>query len=109
MKNIGSLVTLTARLVWRIRSTREMVDTSEVSLSSDNQLLDRPGRAMRVNCGNTTLKNPVRLLRPSAEQASSWPLGKVLKAASQISLEKAANTRLKAIIAARKVLISTSP
>ncbi|MNH15824.1 hypothetical protein D3C79_754470 [compost metagenome] len=103
------MVTLTARLVWRIRSTSEMVDTSDVSLSSDSQLFDRPGRAMRVSCGSTTLKKPVRLLRPSAEHASSWPLGKVLNAASQISLENAANTRLNAIIAARKVLIWNSP
>lgn len=106
---MGSLVTLTARLVWRIRSTSEMVDTSEVSLSNDSQLLDKPGRAMRVNCGSSTLKNPVRLLSPKAEQASHWPLGKVLKAASQISLENAANTRLNAIMAATKVLIRNSP
>lgn len=49
MKNIGSLVTLTARLVWRIRSTSEMVDTREVSLSNDNQLFESPGKAMRVS------------------------------------------------------------
>ncbi|MNR68294.1 hypothetical protein D3C85_1927680 [compost metagenome] len=49
------------------------------------------------------------MLRPSAADASYWPLATVLNAASQISLENAANTRLKAIIAARKVLISTSP
>lgn len=109
MKSIGSLVTLTARLVWRIRSISEMVETSEVSFNKLSQLFDRPGRAMRASCGSTTLKNPVRRPRPSAEQASSWPLGRVLKAISQISLENAANTRLKAIIAARKVLISTSP
>ncbi|MNN33217.1 hypothetical protein D3C81_1469650 [compost metagenome] len=86
-----------------------MVDTSEVSLSSDSQLFDRPGRAMRTSCGKTTLRKVVALLRPSAAEASYWPLATVLNAASQISLENAANTRLKAIIAARKVLISTSP
>ena len=84
-----------------------MVDTSEVSLSSDNQLFDRPGRAMRASCGSTTLRKVVNLLRPRAEAASNWPLGMVLNAPSQISLEKAANTRLKATIAATKVLIVT--
>ncbi|MCY1183419.1 hypothetical protein D9M73_240380 [compost metagenome] len=68
---MGSLVTLTARLVWRIRSTKEMVDTKEVSLSSDNQLFDRPGKAMRVNCGSITLVKVVRRDRPRAAAASN--------------------------------------
>ncbi|MNV99749.1 hypothetical protein D3C71_1951510 [compost metagenome] len=101
-------MTLTARLVWRIRSTREMVDTSEVSLSSDSQLFDRPGKAMRTNCGSTTLVKVVRRDRPRAAAASNWPLGTVLKAPNQIWLENAANTRLKANIAATKGLIATS-
>ncbi|MNV95329.1 hypothetical protein D3C71_1902090 [compost metagenome] len=50
----------------------------------------------------------VRRDRPRAAAASNWPLGTVLKAPSQIWLENAANTRLKAIIAATKGLIATS-
>ena len=60
---------------------------------------------MRASCGSTTLRNVVNGERPSAEAASNWPLGMVLNAPNQISLENAANTRLKAIIAATKVLI----
>ena len=57
----GRLATDTIAEVWQQgrralhhATSRLEIDTSAVDLSSTSQLLPRPGRAKRINCGNIT-------------------------------------------------------
>ena len=66
-------------------SCSEMIDASDVSLSSVMNSLPIGGIAIRIACGTTTRRMMLRRDMPSARPASSWPGSTDMRPARMIS------------------------